>query len=187
MHTLLERPLGILGDGPVNLATYEKFLDACIDGMQANQKLFVLHQTNQAAFEKVHVKGHEGAHLDIQERARALLSDPALSPKERLRMVAAFALAFVTPIMANSFLGGEGPPVWRPRRPVTAAGDDPPAAGDNGPTAGDDGPAAGDNRPAAARGLGGTNFVDDLKELVRQVLYAPEERDQSQVPARQRP
>jgi AcrR family transcriptional regulator len=130
-HRLLGGPMSILGNGPVSLGTFEEFLDACIDEMQVNQKLFTLHRVNQAALADVHVKGHDGAHLELEERARKLMSDPELSAKARLRMMAAFAVAFVTPMMTSGFL-------------VTS----PPF-------------------------VGGEDFVNDLKNLVKQVLHAP--------------
>lgn len=160
MHRLLEGPMSILGEGPVSMATYEKFLDACIDGMDANRKLFVLHQANQAAFNKVHLEGHEEAHLDIQDRARAVLSDPALSPKVRLRMMAAFAVAFVTPMVASGFLGGGEPAAGRGRQSGAGSSVGPPAPG----------PVSSSPVPS-----GDPNFVSDLKDLVRQVLTARDE------------
>ena len=70
--------------------------------MQANEKLFALHRVNQAAMQKlqVHDEGHEGGHQELEERARKLFSSPSPSTEQRLRMAAAFAIAFVTPVMA---------------------------------------------------------------------------------------
>jgi AcrR family transcriptional regulator len=99
MHGILDGPLAVLDSGPQTLDTFEKFLDACIEEIQTNQKLFMLHRVNQAALTKLHNEGHEGAHIELEERARKLFSDPALSPGERLRMTSAFAVAFVTPMM----------------------------------------------------------------------------------------
>ena len=104
MHGLLDGPMAILDEGPVSTEIYEKFLDACVDGIQANQKLFALHRVNQAALGELHNhERHEGSHVDMEERARRLFSDPALTPVQRLRMAAAFAVAFVTPVMAEYF------------------------------------------------------------------------------------
>jgi AcrR family transcriptional regulator len=106
MHGLLDGPIALLGDGPTSLESYEKFLDACVDGIRANEKLFLMHRINQAALSKIHLEGHEGAHQELEEQARKLFSDPAFSPAQRLRMVASFAVAFITPIMSTFF----GPP-----------------------------------------------------------------------------
>jgi len=105
MHSLLDGPIALLGDGPTSLESYEKFLDACVDGIRANEKLFLMHRVNQAALSKLHMEGHEGSHQELEEQARKLFSDPAFSPAQRLRMVAGFAVAFVTPIMSTVFGG----------------------------------------------------------------------------------
>jgi AcrR family transcriptional regulator len=104
MHGLIDEPLALLGDGdgPVGSDAYEAFLIACLERMQANEKLFVLHRLNQAAITKVHSVGHEGSHQELEERARKIFSEPSLSIEQRLRMVAAFAVAFVTPVMATT-------------------------------------------------------------------------------------
>jgi len=70
MHSLIDEPMARLGDGPVATEIYEAFLNACLERMQANEKLFVLHRVNQAAITKVHLEGHEGAHQELEERAR---------------------------------------------------------------------------------------------------------------------
>jgi len=109
MHGLLEDPLAALGTGPVSSDSFEKFLGACIDGIQANYKLFLLHRNNQAALRDIHHEGHEGAHMELEERTRSLLSDRSLTPEQRVRMTAAFALAFVSPLLVAFFAPpGEG-------------------------------------------------------------------------------
>ena len=51
---------------------YESFLNACLERMQANEKLFALHRASQAAMQKlqVHDEGHHGGHQELEERAR---------------------------------------------------------------------------------------------------------------------
>jgi hypothetical protein len=62
---------------------------------------------NQAAISKIHMKGHAGAHFELEERARRIFSDSALELSERARMAAAFAVAFVTPVMAGSLFDND--------------------------------------------------------------------------------
>ncbi|HTW09672.1 MAG TPA: TetR/AcrR family transcriptional regulator [Acidimicrobiales bacterium] len=100
MHGLLDIPMSILDGGPPSLENFEKFLDAFIEQIQANQKLFILHRVNQAALAQMHLQGHEGAHQELEDDAQRIFSDPSLSPDERLRMMAAFAVGFVVPMMA---------------------------------------------------------------------------------------
>ena len=110
MHGLIDEPLGLLdGDGPVATDAYEAFLNACLGQMQANEKLFVLHRVNQGAMAKLHMAGHEGTHQELEERARQIFSEPSLSADQRLRMAAAFAVAFVTPMMVVSLFPEDGP------------------------------------------------------------------------------
>ncbi|HYA45515.1 MAG TPA: TetR/AcrR family transcriptional regulator [Acidimicrobiales bacterium] len=117
LHGLLEGPLASLGNGPVNLESFEKFLDTCIDEMQSNYKLFVLHRNNQAALREIHHEDHEGSHIELEERTRSLLSDRSLTPEARLRMTAAFALAFVSPLLSTFFSPPEGD-----KHPLTSSG-----------------------------------------------------------------
>ncbi len=111
MHALIDEPLALLGNGdsPVATDAYEAFLNACLHQMQANEKLFVLHRVNQGAMSKVHREGHGGAHQELEDRARKVFSEPSLSTDQRLRMVAAFAIAFVAPMMAASLFPDGGP------------------------------------------------------------------------------
>jgi AcrR family transcriptional regulator len=111
MHALIDEPLGLLGDGdgPVATDTYEAFLSACLERIKADEKLFVLHRVNQTAMAEIHLKGHAGAHQELEERARKLFSEPSLDVEQRLRMAAAFAVAFITPMMAMSLFPEGGP------------------------------------------------------------------------------
>ncbi|HMK98534.1 MAG TPA: helix-turn-helix domain-containing protein [Acidimicrobiales bacterium] len=107
LHSLVDEPVMLLGDGPVTLATWERFLDACMAKVAANTKLFDVHRVNQAALAKIHIEGHEGAHFEIEELARKIFSDPAVPVGERARMAAALTIAFALPIMSGNFLGGD--------------------------------------------------------------------------------
>jgi AcrR family transcriptional regulator len=101
MHSALDDLLPVLEEGPPSLSGWERFLGSAIERMAANRKLFQLHQVNQAAFEQVHAKDHAEQHLDLEERARKLFSDPSVKPRDRSLMAASFAAAFVTPMLAG--------------------------------------------------------------------------------------
>jgi len=102
MHGLIDEPVSVLGEGAVTTDAFEKFLTICIDRLQANEKLFLVHRVNQAALAKIHLEGHQGTHEELEELARRVFSEPTLGADQRLRMAAAFAVAFVTPIMAGA-------------------------------------------------------------------------------------
>ncbi len=108
LHQLTEGLFDDIGSGPVTTAAWERFLDEAIDRMQANRKLFLMHQRNPSAFEDLHTKGHDGAHAEMEERLRVMLSDPSVSEPDRVRMAAAFAAAFATTMMAVNLVGDIG-------------------------------------------------------------------------------
>jgi len=108
LHQLTEAALDELGDGPVTVRAWEAFLDQAIDKMQANRKLFAMHQRNQSAFEELHSEGHEGQHAELEERLKALLSDASMETALRVRMAAAFSAAFVTSMLAGDVFASVG-------------------------------------------------------------------------------
>jgi len=103
LHSLIDEPILLLGGGPVTLEKWELFLDACMERVAANTKLFDVHRVNRAALAKIHIEGHEGAHFEMEELARKIFSDSALPVAQRARMAAAFAIAFVLPVMSGDF------------------------------------------------------------------------------------
>jgi AcrR family transcriptional regulator len=108
MHSLIDEPISLLGEGTVTLAMWENFLDACINTLQDNQKIFQMHRINQSALAGLHSEGHEGAHQELEERAMKIFSEPSLSPQDRLRMAAAFAVSFITPFMTVGLFSDAG-------------------------------------------------------------------------------
>ena len=46
--------------------------------MLANRRLFVLHERNRAAFEKLHNEGHDAEHGDFEAQFRRVLADTAV-------------------------------------------------------------------------------------------------------------
>ncbi|HYA44994.1 MAG TPA: hypothetical protein VED59_05260, partial [Acidimicrobiales bacterium] len=108
LHSLVDEPIRLLGDGTVTVETWERFLDACMEKAAQNTKLFVVHRVNQAALAKIHIEGHSGAHTELEERARKIFSDPAVPLAGRARMAAAFAIAFILPMMPDELFLGAG-------------------------------------------------------------------------------
>ena len=108
MHNIIDEPISLLGDGPVSVEMWEKFLDACINTLKGNQKLFEMHRINQAAMAGAHSEGHEGAHQELEEQAMRIFSEPSLRPEDRLRMAAAFAVSFITPFITSGLFSDAG-------------------------------------------------------------------------------
>jgi AcrR family transcriptional regulator len=66
--------------------TWGSVLDDLQDQMLAHRKIFLMHERNQAALDKLHRKDHAAEHDDISERLRQALADPALPLRDRVRM-----------------------------------------------------------------------------------------------------
>jgi AcrR family transcriptional regulator len=71
---------------PVTLELWAELLDDLVDQMLTQRHLFLMHQRNELAIEKLHTQTHEAEHEDIQNRLRLVLSDPSLPLEHRVRM-----------------------------------------------------------------------------------------------------
>jgi hypothetical protein len=70
--------------------------------MLAQRKLFLMHERNQAALEKLHRAEHDAEHEDLQNQFRRVLADTRISLEDRVRMAASFGVLF-----SGLFLSGE--------------------------------------------------------------------------------
>ena len=93
------------GDEPITLDRWGALLDEVVDQMLLQRKLFLMHERNQAALEKLHSEGHEAEHDDIQNQLRHVLSDTRLPIRDRVRMAASTGVLF-----AGLFLPGDAFP-----------------------------------------------------------------------------
>jgi AcrR family transcriptional regulator len=105
LHEFGKDALERAGDEPMTLELWGQLLDQVIDHMLAQRKLFLMHERNQAALEKLHDEEHDAAHDDIQNQFRKILLDTRVPERDRVRMAAAFGAAF-----AGLFLAGESFP-----------------------------------------------------------------------------
>ncbi len=94
LHELGHEALVALGDEPVTLQTWGALLDQLLDQLMAQRKMFLLHERNQAALEKLHRKDHMDEHNDIQARFRTVLADSRVPLRDRVRMAASFGVVF---------------------------------------------------------------------------------------------
>jgi AcrR family transcriptional regulator len=94
LHEFGREALLAMGDMPVSLEAWGRLLDEMVDQMMAQRNIFLLHQRNQAALEKLHRKDHMDEHDDIQARFRTLLGDSRVSLRDRVRMAASFGVVF---------------------------------------------------------------------------------------------
>jgi AcrR family transcriptional regulator len=101
LHEFGKAALTRLTGKTVTLQTWGSLLDELLDQMLAQRKLFLMHERNQAALEKLHRKDHDEAHDDIQQRFRDALANPALSLRARVRMACSLGAAFGVLFMAG--------------------------------------------------------------------------------------
>jgi len=87
---------------PVTLQLWGELLDEVVDKMLAQRKLFLMHERNQSALEKLHREEHEAEHEDIQNQFRRVLADSRVSLRDRVRMAASHGVLF-----SALFLTGE--------------------------------------------------------------------------------
>jgi AcrR family transcriptional regulator len=103
LHEFGRELIKTTGDEPMTLEAWGALITRLIDEITAQRMLFLLHERNQAAFEKLHgSKEHDSAHEDIQGRFRAVLADPRVPLADRVRMAGAFGVLF-----AGIFLYGD--------------------------------------------------------------------------------
>jgi AcrR family transcriptional regulator len=87
---------------PVTLTQWGELLDEVVDAMLAQRRLFLMHERNQAALEKLHRAEHEAEHEDLQNQFRRVLADSRIPLEDRVRMAASFGVLF-----SGLFLSGE--------------------------------------------------------------------------------
>ena len=95
-----------LTDGPVSLVAWESLVDTVLGQMLAQRKLYLMHERNQAALEKLHRKDHDAEHEDLQQRFRQMLADPAIPLRNRVKMAASFGAIFSVLFMAGDTFEG---------------------------------------------------------------------------------
>ena len=101
LHEFGKAALARLAGQPVTLQVWGALLDEVLDQMLAQRKIFLLHERNQAALEKLHRKDHDDEHEDIQQRFRQALADPSLSLRDRVRMACSLGAVLGGLLMAG--------------------------------------------------------------------------------------
>ena len=106
LHEFGKTALGTMtGDEPITLELWGALLDEVVDQMLVQRKLFLMHERNQAALEKLHNAGHDAEHEDFQNQLRQVLADPRVPVRDRVRMAASMGAVF-----AGLFLPGDAFP-----------------------------------------------------------------------------
>jgi AcrR family transcriptional regulator len=101
LHEFGKVALARLTGQTVTLQTWGSLLNELLDQMLAQRKIFLMHERNQAALEKLHSKDHDDEHDDLQQRLRQALADPSLSLRDRVRMACSLGAVFGGLFMAG--------------------------------------------------------------------------------------
>jgi len=102
LHELGKDALSQMTEEPVSLELWGELLDQVVGQMLAQRKIFLMHERNQAALEKLHREDHDAEHDDIQDKFRRVLADPRLPLHDRVRMACSFGAVF-----AGLFMSGD--------------------------------------------------------------------------------
>jgi AcrR family transcriptional regulator len=101
MHEVSKQALAPLTGQTMTLQTWGLMLSELADQMLAHRKLFLMHQRNHAALEKLHRTDHNGQHEDIQQRLLGALADPSLPLRDRVRMACSLGAVYGGLFMAG--------------------------------------------------------------------------------------
>jgi AcrR family transcriptional regulator len=101
MHELSKAALARLPGQTVTLQAWGSLLDELLDQMAGQRKLFLMHERNQAALEKLHRNDHDDEHHDLRQRVRQALTDPSLSLRDRVRMACSLGAVLGGLLMAG--------------------------------------------------------------------------------------
>jgi len=85
-HEFAKAALARLAGQAITPEIWGSALSELVDQMGAQRRLFLMHERNHAALEKLHRKNHDDEHDDIQQRFQQALADPSLSLRDRVRM-----------------------------------------------------------------------------------------------------
>ena len=101
LHAFGRTALARLAGQTVTLQLWGSLLNELLDQMLSQRKIFLMHERNQAALEKLHRKDHDAEHDDIEQRFRQALTDPALPLRDRVRMACSLGAVFGGLLMAG--------------------------------------------------------------------------------------
>jgi AcrR family transcriptional regulator len=102
LHSFVKPAFARLTGQAMTLQIWDALLNELVDQMMAHRKLFLMHERNQAAIEKVHRKDRDDEHEDIHRRLQRALADPSLSLRDRVRMACSLGTVF-----GGLFLAGD--------------------------------------------------------------------------------
>jgi AcrR family transcriptional regulator len=106
LHQFVRPAFERLTGQAVTLEIWGSVLDDLTGQMLAHRTIFLMHERNQAAMDKLHRTDHAVEHDDISERLRRALADPALPLRDRVRMACSLGAVFGPLFMAGGAFDG---------------------------------------------------------------------------------
>lgn len=106
LHDFGRDALMRMDNRPVTLDVWAELLDEVVDQIVAQRPIFLMHERNQAAIEKLHDKTHEAEHEDIQNRLRLILGDSSLPLGDRVRMAGSIGILFSGVLLSGEAFAG---------------------------------------------------------------------------------
>jgi AcrR family transcriptional regulator len=101
LHEMGREALERLTGETLTLQLWGSLLNELLDQVVAQRKIFLMHERNQAAMEKLHRKDHDAEHDDLQQRFRQALTDSSVSLRDRVRMACSLGAVFGGLLMAG--------------------------------------------------------------------------------------
>ena len=106
LHEFGREALTKMGDEPATLELWGDVLDEIVGQIMAQRKIFLMHERNQAALEKLHRREHDAEHEDIQNQLRRVLDDIRVPVADRVKMAAAVGVVFSSLFLAGDSFAG---------------------------------------------------------------------------------
>lgn len=104
LHDLGKETMDSLDLDHMTVEDWSTVLNRLIAVMMEHRQLFVLHDRNRNAFERLHREGHEEDHNDLEALIRSALKSPEVPLKDRVRMACALGAAlFGLVVSADAF------------------------------------------------------------------------------------
>ncbi len=106
IHEFGQQAFLSMGDEPVTLEQWGELVDEIVGQMLSQRKIFLMHERNQAALEKLHNEQHDAEHEDIQNKLRQVLADPRVPLADRIKMAASVGVVFSGLVLSGEAFDG---------------------------------------------------------------------------------
>ena len=120
LHNLMATTLAGLDETTADPASWVPLLNRMIDEITRNRMIFLLHERNRSALERLHNEEHDAEHEDLEVRMRAFLADGSIPMRDRVRISAAFGAVLMGGMLTASEMPVDSEPVEPYLREIVA-------------------------------------------------------------------